>query len=156
MCTIIDANVRDQVFGERRPSAGEFFFNYLNSDKRGAKLVVGGRLLDELSNSKAFNTWLQTALRFGRAQRFPNEEVETATKELQEQQTCTSDDEHVIALAKVSGARLLYTNDRDLQRDFKNRQIMGGVRGTVYSTIHTENVSRSHKEILRRTGLCST
>ena len=69
MCAIIDANVRDQVFGDKQPQAGKFLFNWLNSDKRSVKLVVGGKLLRELSDSKAFNTWLQTALLFGRAQR---------------------------------------------------------------------------------------
>ena len=156
MCAIIDANVRDQVFGDSRPKAGEFLFNWLNSDKKRVTLVVGGKLLQELSKSRNFNTWLQTALLHGRAQKFSDEEVLRATKELQEQEICTSDDEHVLALARVSGARLLYTNDRDLQRDFKNRHVVGGVQGKVYSTLRGENVTRTHKDLLRRTDLCGT
>ena len=153
MCAIIDANVRDQVFGERRPPAADYLFNWLNNNKRGAKLIVGGKLLQELSKSKAFNTWLQTALLFGRAQTIPDEEVEAATKNLQAQQICRSDDQHVLALARVSGARLLYTNDRDLQKDFTNRKIHGG---NVYSTLGSQNVTRTHKNLLRRSGLCGT
>jgi len=156
MCAIIDANVRDQVFGERRPPAGEFLFNWLNSKKEGAKLVVGGKLLRELSNNKAFKAWYQTAQQFGRAQRYPDEEVESTTKELQEQQICTSDDEHVLALAQVSGARLLFTNDRALQEDFGNRQILGGVRGRVYTTVKNEHVTSTHRSLLKRTNLCGT
>ena len=156
MCTIIDANVRDQVFGDKQPQAGEFLFNWLNNDKRTVKLVVGGKLLRELSDSKAFNTWLQTALLFGRAQRISDDKVEFATKELQDQQICKSDDEHVLALAKVSGARLLFTNDKLLQEDFGNRQILGGVQGRVYTTVKYEHVTSAHKALLRRTDLCGT
>lgn len=156
MCAIIDANVRDQVFGDRRPKAGEFFFNSLNSDKRGIKLVVGGKLLEELSNSKAFNTWLQIALLFGRAQTIPDEKVEAATKELEAQQICSSNDAHVVALARVSGARLLFTNDRELQIDFKNRQIIDGIQGRAYTTLRSAGVTRTHKDLLRRRDLCDT
>ena len=156
MCAIIDANVRDQVFGDSRPKAGEYLFDQLNSDKKNLKLVVGGKLLTELSNSKAFNIWLRTALRLGRAQRFPDEEVEVATRELQEQELCTSDDEHVLALAKVSGARLLFTNDRPLQEDFGNPQILRGVRGRVYTTRVHEHVTKTHRDLLGRTNLCGT
>ena len=156
MCAIIDANVRDQVFGDKQPQAGEFLFNWLNSDKRTVKLVVGGKLLRELSDSKAFNTWLQTALLFGRAQRIPDDKVESATKELQDQQICRSDDEHVLALAKVSGARLLFTNDKPLQEDFGNRQILDGVQGKVYTTVKYDHVTSAHKALLRRTDLCGT
>ena len=153
MCAIIDANVRDQVFGESRPPAGEFLFNWLNSGKTGAKLVVGGELIRELSKSQAFNAWLQAALQFGRAQTIPDEKVEAATRELESQQICSSNDAHVVALAKVSGARLLFTNDRDLQRDFKNRQILGG---SIYSTLRSQNVTRTHRNLLKGPGLCGT
>ncbi len=156
MCTIIDANVRDQVFGDSRPKAGEYLFDQLNSDMKNLKLVVGGKLLQELSQSTAFNTWLQTALQFGRAQRVPDEEVEIAAKELQQKQICTSDDEHVVALAEVSGARLLFTNDKPLQKDFGNRQILGGIQGKVYTTVKYEHVTSTHKALLRRTDLCGT
>ena len=155
MCAIIDANVRDQVFGDNRPKAGEYFFDNLNSGRSNIKLVVGGKLLEELCSSKAFSAWIQTALQFGRAQRFPDEEVETATRRLQQEQMFTSDDEHVLALALVSGARLLFTNDRALQEDFGNRLILGGVRGRVYTTVKNEHVTSTHRSLLRRTNLCS-
>ena len=156
MCAIIDANVRDQVFGKRRPKAGEFLFNWLNSDTGSRKIVVGGKLLEELSSSENFNTWLRTALLVGRAQRIPDKEVDNATKDLQEQRKCTSNDEHVVALAKVSGARLLFTNDKDLQNDFKCRQILEGVRGKIYTTLKSEHVTSTHRRLLKNNDLCGT
>ena len=146
MCAIIDANVRDQIFGDKQPQAGEFLFNWLNNDKRTVKLVVGGKLLRELSDSKAFNTWLQTALLFGRAQRIPDDKVEIATKELQDQQICRSDDEHVLALAKLSGARLLFTNDKPLQKTLAIGRYLKGfkVEFTPQSSIDTLQVRTRH------------
>lgn len=43
-----------------------------------------------------------------------------------------SNDEHVLALALVSGARLLVAHDRRLRRDFRNPSIISGPRGNVY------------------------
>lgn len=153
MCAI-DANVRDHVFGDNRPAAAEYLFDHINSERNDLKLVVGGKLRQELSTSRAFRTWLQTALLYGRAQSIADEEVETETQKLRSQGICSSDDEHVLALAQVSGARLLYTNDRALQRDFKNRQIVSGVQGRVYTILRSEHVTPTHRDLLRRTDLC--
>ena len=79
--------------------------------------------------------------------------VEAATRELEAQQICRSNDAHVIALARVSGARLLFTNDRELQSDFKNRQILGG---NIYTTLRSENVTSTHRRLLGRSDLCGT
>ena len=67
---------------------------------------------------------------------------------------CASDDEHVIALARVSGARLLFTNDGDLQADFKNPGIINGPRGVIYTTMLKQEVTRTHRDLLRRSDLC--
>lgn len=53
-----------------------------------------------------------------------------------------SNDPHALALAKISGARLLFTDDLALRKDFKDRKILGkGKRGQVYS-------KKSHKHLL--------
>lgn len=44
-----------------------------------------------------------------------------------------SNDSHVLALAKATGVRLLYTGDPDLIRDFKDKQFIDNPRGKVYS-----------------------
>ncbi len=59
---------------------------------------------------------------------------------------CRSDDWHILALARVAGARLLYTSDKNLTMDFKNKAIISGPRGKVYS-------SKNHKSLLRK-GIC--
>ena len=154
MCAIVDNDVRDQVFGNNQPPAGKFFFDWLN-DGRG-RLVIGGKLLRELSGSNHFRKWIQTALLFGRATRIDDGPVNTATQELRERKICQSNDEHILGLAKVSGARLLFTNDHSLQQDFKNRAIIGGTRGRIYTMPERDKrVTRSHESLLKRRDLCN-
>ena len=156
MCAIIDNNVRHEVFGasEVQTEAGEYFLNWL--ENRNGKLVVGGRLLEELSDYTGFGTWLRRALALGRAIRVSDADVDTETANLQSRNVCKSNDAHVLALARVSGARLLYTNDQALQGDFTNPQIVSGPRGRVFTTRVRQDVSRSHQNLLRRTDLCTT
>lgn len=90
----------------------------------------------------------------GRARRIPDEEVHSETEAIRSQGLLRSDDEHVLALARVSGARLLFTNDRDLQEDFGNRQIVGGTRGRVYTTRLSGDVRDAHRDLLGRRDLC--
>ena len=153
MCAIVDNNVRHEVFGDNPTEAGRHFLDWL--EQRGGILVVGGRLLrDELSGYQSFNSWLVQALIAGHARRIDDGEVDAATQALQEQRICRSDDEHVLALARISGARLLFTNDQDLQQDFTDRQIVGGTRGRIYTTIEHRDIRRSHRGLLNRTDLC--
>ena len=152
MCAIVDNNVRDQVFGNNRPGAGEFFFNWL--EERGGRLVVGGELLRELSGYSNFTDWLPQAILSGRAIVIPDEAVNAETESLRTEGICRSNDEHVLALARLSGARLLFTNDQALQADFRDRSIVGGVRGRIYTTRERSDIRRSHIDLLRRRDLC--
>ena len=155
MCAIIDNNVRHEVFGEKsvQTEAGEYFLDWL--DNRKGKLVVGGGLLQELSGYSNFNRWFQQALIAGSVQRVSDAQVERETANLQSRNVCKSNDAHVLALAVVSGARLLFTNDQDLQEDFRNRGIIGGIRGRVYTTLVHQDFSSTHRSLLNRTDLCA-
>ena len=153
MCAIVDNNVRHEVFGDNPTEAGQYFLDWL--EHRGGTLVVGGRLLrDELGGYQSFNSWLVQALIAGHARRIDDGKVGAATQALQEQQICRSDDEHVLALARISGARLLFTNDRALQQDFTDREIVGGTRGRIYTTVEHRDIRRSHRDLLNRADLC--
>lgn len=155
MCAIIDNNVRHEVFGapDVQTPAGQFFFTWVDSGK--GKLVVGGKLLKELSEYQNFSRWFRQARRIGQAVRIPDDEVDAETAALASRHICKSNDAHVLALARVSGARLLFTNDQDLQDDFGNREIIRDPRGRVYTTRSHQNISRSHRNLLNRTDLCA-
>ena len=119
------------------------------------KLVVGGGLLRELNEYGDFKRWLRTALTRNIALTADDAEVDDETQAIREQQTCRSDDEHVLALARVSGARLLFTNDLDLQADFKNPDLINNPRGVIYTTRLRQDITRTHRDLLRRTDLCA-
>ena len=83
-----------------------------------------------------------------------DEDVDARTDELRRRTVCTSNDEHVLALALVSGARLLYTNDEALIADFKNREIVANPRGKVYTTAVNDDVTPVHRRLLADRNLC--
>ena len=64
--------------------------------------------------------------------------------EIESQEICRSDDPYIIALARISHTRLLFTNDAALQRDFK--KIVG--EGIIYTTKSQSNVTRTHRSLL--------
>ena len=150
MEAIVDNSARDEVFGDNRPPAGEFFFRWLNNGN--GRLVVGCKLLKELSGSEKFKKWFYAASRptVANVRRISKQDVDTETEVLQNLGICRSDDEHVLALAKVSRARLLFTNDRDLQEDFNNPRLInsGSGRGKVYTTRRHKDVTDVHRNLL--------
>lgn len=153
MCAIVDANVASEVFGSSPPPAGEKFFEWLK--KGSGRLVVGGKLLEELEMGSAdFRRWGQQAQLAGRMRIVSKREVDARTEQIQREGAIRSDDPHVIALAQVSGARLLYSNDGDLQKDFRNGELIDDPRGKVYSTRRDKSFQRSHDRLLKNKNLC--
>ena len=132
MCVIVDNNVRGLVFGkpDEQTPAGKYLLDWLNGPH--GKLVVGGELRRELGGYRRFEVWLKTAVKFGRARQIDDTQVDNETDDLKSQNICGSDDEHVLALARISGARLLATNDGPLERDFKDHRIIYNPRGKIY------------------------
>lgn len=155
MCAIVDANVGHEVFDpSRQTEAGRFFYNWLMRPN-GGTIVAGGALLRELNRSGSFRRFSGERLLANRARRIPNEPVAAAEQEVRSQGISDSNDEHILALAQVSGARLLFTNDRALQQDFRNRRIIGGTRGRVYTTVEYADIRPTHRNLLKRIDLCN-
>ena len=153
MCAIVDANVVSEVFGSNLPPAGEKFFEWLN--KGSGQLVVGGKLFEELEKSSAdFRLWGREAQLAGKMRVVDKSEVDARTEQVQSEGAISSDDPHVIALAQVSGARLLYSNDGNLQQDFKNKGLIDDPRGKVYSTSGDGSFQRRHDRLLKNEKLC--
>ena len=162
MCAILDNDVVHEVFGQDRPAAGKAFFDWIDSG--GGRLVGGGTLLRELVRNENFCAWWQAATLSGLATRVGDEAVETERIRLTKRKACRSNDSHVIALALVSGARLLYSNDRALGDDFRNRDLIKNPPGKVYTTrrgsdaphdFDNTKFRRRHRELLDRNA-CRT
>ena len=112
--------------------------------------------MTELSDSTNFRSWFQQAVQAGIVRRVDDDEVDKQAEQLSQQNVCKSNDVHVLALARISGARLLFTNDRALQIDFGNSDIIyGNARGRIYTTRRTKSVTHVHRDLLRRRDLCN-
>ena len=154
MCAILDANVAHEVFGEGRPEAGKAFFDWLHSGS--GSLVVGGKLLRELAGAGNVRNWLQQAVLKGQVKRLDDQEIDDMEKKLADAGSCKSDDPHVIALAQIGGARLLYSDDGTLHEDFKNPNLIDDPRGVVYSTMKSDKQTPGQRRLLGRKDLCRT
>ena len=144
MCAIVDANVSSQVFGDVPSPAGRHFLDWLTPG-RGGKLILGGKLLEELGVLRKFQLWLQTARESGTAKIFEGEPLRSRIEYLEVRGLCNSNDTHVIALAQLGGARILFTEDLTLRSDF--RRI---IHGEIYDTRNSANVTSTHRRLLRR------
>ena len=147
MCAIIDANVTFEVFGKKQTEAGMEFRNWLDGDQ--GSLVIGGRNLKELSHNGNFSRWFLEARRMeGRVHQIKESEISKYENTLVQCGDLKSDDEHIIALALATNARLLYSNDKNLIKDFCNRLIIDNPRGKVYSTNNDKKFNAGHKKLL--------
>ena len=151
MCAIVDVNVSHEIFGDNRPEAGEKFFKWLDSGS--LRLVVSRKLLAELNYGKA-QQWIRQAILAGKVRQEASGTVDDKEEELRKEGACRANDTHVIALAQISGARLLYSNDKDLHEDFGNKRLIDRPRGKVYSTNEHKNFTQAHGRLLNNRNLC--
>ena len=147
VCAIIDNDVVSEAFGDKGTPAGKAFRDRLAN---GLRLIVGGKLLEELDQNGTFRKWRLVMGQRGLVQTVSKKCVDIAARRLLDEGSCLSNDHHVIALARLGGADLLFSNDRKLHRDFKN--LVGGV---VYTTRSSGgSLNTTHKRLLARRNLC--
>ena len=155
MCAILDANVIHEVFVDSsRSEAGEYFFNWITNGS--GHLVVSEELRKELSTSGEFMKWAQVAEAkgTGRLEHTDEDQVRVRKEHLEKTKVCKSNDSHIIALAQASGARLLYSNDKDLRDDFKKKELIDKPRGKIYPTGESDKSSKARKSLLENPNLC--
>jgi len=118
------------LFASQPTDAAKNFRQRVESGK--LPLALGGFLKRELSGSQRAREWLSEGERSGYVRLIDDETVNAKAEILEKESSCESNDEHVIALAQVSGARLLYANDDKLEKDFGNKQLIAQPRGVLY------------------------
>lgn len=131
MCVIVDANMASAVFS--RPPADEVkpVVRWLLKGK--GVLVHGGKLTSELSRVSQARKTLVELRRSGKAIDIEAENPSVfATEVAWCKEHCRSNDPHVIAIARSSGARTLVTNDRLAMEDFKNTDLVPKPAGKIY------------------------
>ena len=135
---IIDANrlgvfLSDQMAEDAKPIHG-----WLNKGWGNLVYSTGGAFADEIRGRS--RTKLAGYAQAGRATVIPAEEFEEDEQQLRDNEAVRSDDPHVLALARLSGARVLYTGDQALTQDFKDKQLIDKPRGKVYSRARNANL----------------
>ncbi len=134
MCIIVDANLRD-LFINRHPDMLPVH-DWIK--KKGGKIAYSNTPKFEKETTPRFRTELSNLSRRGKVKLIESEEVLEQQKNLPNLQ---SDDPHIIALALAAKVKVLITNDKKLEKDFKQH-----VGGKIY---HNED----HKHLLKK-DLC--
>src|SRR3569833_2799566 len=130
MCLIADVNVASKLVDVDEDS--QPIVKWLDSNR--GKLAIGGRLSEELMNNRRLWRKLVAYSRAGRCHTYSKEKIEAQYGNMSDDDI-TSNDRHILALARVSGCRLLYTRDNALAADFRNRRIIpprDGHGGRIY------------------------
>lgn len=104
--------------------------------ERKIRLVYGGTKLK--IEYKSILSKIASLDRAGIAKLIPDQRVDNEAKTLAHNYHLSSNDPHIIALARVSGARLLCSNDQGLHCDFKNLVLVPRPKGNVYQGISHE------------------
>ncbi len=138
MCLIIDAN----VVSDLQPPSDDAKPVIDSIEQRKVLLVIGGKNTEELHKNNKVGHWLKGLLRANIARPVLKSDIEKQEQILAKLGPHQSNDVHILALARASGARLLFSRDNALGQDFKNKTLLDGHRGSVYK-------QRSHAHLLR-------
>ena len=128
MCVILDAN----TFGKfRNPNDEDMASVWRWLNNRNGKIVYSNTKKFEDEWERGGTSHLRDQMMRAGQLKLVSEGVQEKADELKDE--IASNDEHIIALAIVSGVKVLVSyreGDRDLFVDFKNRSL---VRGKVYT-----------------------
>ena len=138
MCIIIDADVASNL----QPPSSDAKPVIDSIQKRKMLLVIGGKNTEELILNKKVGQWLAELYRSNMVRIILEPDIEREEHILLGLGQRQSNDDHILALARASGARLLFSRDNDLAQDFKNRIFLNEPRGSVYK-------KRAHAHLLR-------
>ena len=124
MCTavIIDAN----VFGSFRQDRFSVLRRWIDRGDGRVVYSTEGQYADELQRDGGMTEWLNERRSSGIAEVVPAASIIEAAEELGNRMI-RSNDRHVLELAQASGASVLASDDRDLQTDFRNVQVLAQV-----------------------------
>jgi hypothetical protein len=141
MCLILDTDILHKVF--RGPSA-EFEPVYRALMTGDARCVYGGGLTLEYQQVEWFRRLLLRLDQQGIAHQFVKSKIDLEEGKLREKGICGSNDIHILALAIVSRARLLCSEDAALGEDFTNPAILSKPRGNIYKRAEHAHLIREH------------
>ena len=140
MCIIVDANKLGEFLASPPNDDAMPIRQWLERPNGAGTLVysTGGKFAGELGRNA--RTKLAVYAQAGKARLVAAHRFSDDADRLRASGQLRSDDPHVLALARASGARLLYTGDQDLIADFKDSSLIRDPRGKVYSSAANVNL----------------
>jgi predicted nucleic acid-binding protein len=118
--------------------------NYL---KKNGHLISGGtKLKSEYQKNRAFVAFLNALSQRGQVKSLSDVLVDSKADELSQGGKMVSDDPHILAIAALSNARVLVSEDKELAQDFTGR-LFFEPKGKVYK-------DEQHKHLLVRLPKC--
>ena len=144
MCALVDTSVFHRVLRRNRdshfyPIQDAFFGRSRNRQI----LIYGGVVFDrEIRKDKEAASRLRELDSAGNARRIPTADIEKQIEDIKKAKTCKSNDPHIIALARLSGARVLCSYDGNLIADFTNAALLSP-KGRVFK-------KPSHRHVLSK------
>jgi hypothetical protein len=142
MCLIIDANCATVTLSSN-PSA-EFAPVMHAILAKNAVMVLGGtKLRGEYQKLSTVWRFIVALDRAGKTKAYSDTAIDALQAVLEKSGMLKSDDPHILALAQVSGARLLCSKDQDLHHDFLSKNLIDNPRGSIYQ-------NKSHAPLLRK------
>ncbi len=135
MCLILDTNrFGDALSDAPGPEYVPLLRWLTDADGDGTFALGGTKYRREIGKHHRALRFFREQVRAGRAITFEDKSVDDEEERLASTKACTSDDEHVVALARISGARVVCTEDQALWADIKNKALIDAPRGRVYRT----------------------
>lgn len=131
MCMIVDTDRLADFAAESVESAPIHL--WLRKLQGNVVYSTGGKFDSELNRVPEARRRLEAYQRAGRARFVPPDSLREEVAGLETGELVRSNDAHVLALARVSGARLLYTGDKALMDDFRDPEIVPRPKGKIYS-----------------------
>ena len=132
MCIIVDTNKLGTFLADPPDDDSRPIHRWLKSGAGSIVYSTDGRFAKEIQGRRA-KAKLAGYVQAGRAKHIPGDLFVADERDLEVHPDLRSDDPHVLALARAAGVRLLYTADRNLISDFRDKKFIDGPRGKVYS-----------------------
>ena len=161
MCAIVDADSSGEVAAGSASDAAKAFNEWILAGE--CCLVIGGSLFrSELGHSASdlerakpttVSEWLVAVQLAGSLKNEDDQLVDLRANMIRQSGLCRSNDFHIIALAQLAGARMLYSRDHELHQDFKNPKLVDQPRGKVYP--RSLNLSTSKRWLATNRHLCT-
>lgn len=149
MPLIIDNNrISDFSKSNGKPLAAQEIFRYIHNNKNKIRLAICRALMDEIKKGANMLALYAECDRLGILV-WPKEEEYTLELNLLSRIPHDSNDLHILALARATSSRLLYSDDTALIKDFKNKLLIDNPRGKAFQSTVRISVLR---RLLNRLG----